>query len=722
VRLVVCIFAGAQPLDNIPVIGHTFRMPLLFKFFYRIGTSLLICAFLSTSVYLPQTRAGEIVLPVMPAPGTMVQLSSTFTPAHLQGITIHPDNALQFDFLIHKGDGNLTEGQKSQEYTKLIKYFLASLTVPDKDQWVNLSPYEKGRIIEGNFGKTEMGRDLLEQDYLLKQITSSLMYPEKGLGKAFWDKVYAQAWMQYHTTNIPVNTFNKVWIVPDEAVVYESGNTAYIIKSHLKVMLEEDYLSLSHHVIPASSAVIPASSAVIPASSTVIPAKAGIQNKNNVHALASQIIRQIILPQLEREVNEGKNFSQLRQIVSGMILATWYKKALKGSLLGKIYADKAKIQGINVLPDSSTVMPVSSNVIPAYSNVIPAKAGIQYMDVNVIYQQYLAAFKKGVYNYIKEDADKYTQQTIPRKYFAGGFEHPAVITINKAMITPDLAMAAEHSLADAAQTIDSAMVDLQTPRNRADAAMKTKFEGDPEYQFRERSSLISYFLPANLINSIWRIGGQINIVLESPLGIEKEQNFKETYEAEFQGDVVSFSSKKINIKFDTAMVGGPWDPWNRAGKSVGAFQPAKNGASTTMTLPLEDADEIIRQLRVNNKRVDTILSNHAGGKEAALRLIRQYLMDIHGEDVGLLTDKEILIGSLKGYVPILAIKDWVIENGALLSGAQYIADQLEKRKKAEFEKYQELSPGFDGLHLKIGDTYSFNWQLTDNIFSTPVKF
>ena len=108
----------------------------------------------------------------------MVHLSPEFTPAHLQGLTIHPDNALKFDFLIHKGDGQLDNDQKKEEYTKLVKYFLASLTIPDEDQWVNLSPYEHNRIIKDDFGKTEMGRDLLSQDYLLKQITSSLMYPE----------------------------------------------------------------------------------------------------------------------------------------------------------------------------------------------------------------------------------------------------------------------------------------------------------------------------------------------------------------------------------------------------------------------------------------------------------------------------------------------------------------------------------------------------------------
>ena len=41
-------------------------------------------------------------------------------------------------------------------------------------------------------------------------------------------------------------------------------------------------------------------------------------------------------------------------------------------------------------------------------------------DVELIYQRYLQAFKKGVYNYIKEEQDPLTQQTIPRKYFSGG--------------------------------------------------------------------------------------------------------------------------------------------------------------------------------------------------------------------------------------------------------------------------------------------------------------
>ncbi len=330
-------------------------------------STLIILAFLFNTMSPMTAGAQELVLP---KPGVRVGLSSEFTPAHLKGITIHQDNALMFDFIIQRGTENLSDQQKQEEYKKLIKYFLASLAVPDENQWVNLSPYEKNRIIKDDFGKTEMGRDLLAQDYILKQLTASLIYPEDNLGKKFWDKVYAQAQQQYGTTNIPVNTFNKVWIVPDDALVYEKGNTAYVVKNHLKVMLEEDYLALSKHEGIADDP----------------------QQGKGANKIGSQVVREIVLPALEQEVNEGKNFAPLRQVYSGMILAAWYKRVLKESLLGKIYADKAKVKGVDQDPKNN----------------------------EAIYQRYLQAYKKGVFNYIKEDVDKLTNETIPRKYFSGG--------------------------------------------------------------------------------------------------------------------------------------------------------------------------------------------------------------------------------------------------------------------------------------------------------------
>ena len=348
----------------------------------------IIIAFLVNSFGpVPVAQAQEFTLP---APGQMVALSPAFSPAVLKGIKLDARDPFKFHFFVDKGDSGLSvetplmASLLQKESEKLIKYFLASLTIPEKDLWVNLSPYEKDRIVPQEFGQTEMGRDLLAEDYLLKQITASLIYPESQLGKEFWNKVYAQAQAKYGTTNIPINTFNKVWIIPEKAVVYENGGVAFVLENHLKVMLEQDYLSLYKHL-----------NTIIPSPSEGRVREGG----QEVNALGSQIVREIVIPALTKEVNEGKNFSQLRQVFYSLILATWYKKKIKDSILNKVYSDRKKTQGL----------------------VIPAKAGIHNKnDVEFIYQQYLQAFKKGVYNYIKEEPDPLTNQPIPRKYFSGG--------------------------------------------------------------------------------------------------------------------------------------------------------------------------------------------------------------------------------------------------------------------------------------------------------------
>ena len=182
----------------------------------KVISVIVLTAFAATSVQFPTYAqlSADTKMPWMPAVGVMVHLSPSYTPAILKGIVIHPENALKFDFIFYKGDRELSGAAKKEEYTKLIKYFLASLAVPDDDQWVNLSPYEKDRIIKEDFGKTEMGRDLLAQDYMLKQITASLIYPSEKLGREFWDRIYRQAQEQFGTTNIPLNTFNKVRMMP----------------------------------------------------------------------------------------------------------------------------------------------------------------------------------------------------------------------------------------------------------------------------------------------------------------------------------------------------------------------------------------------------------------------------------------------------------------------------------------------------------------------------
>jgi len=149
---------------------------------------LVILAFIAnTAQSVPAAYAQEIFLP---PPGAMVGISPSYVPIAIKGLKIYPDNPFRFDFILDTGNSKLQGDRLADESNLLIKYFLAALTVPDNDQWVNLSPYEKDRVIPEAFGITEMGRDLLAQDYLLKQLAASLIYPEHKLGKTFWERVH----------------------------------------------------------------------------------------------------------------------------------------------------------------------------------------------------------------------------------------------------------------------------------------------------------------------------------------------------------------------------------------------------------------------------------------------------------------------------------------------------------------------------------------------------
>ena len=344
---------------------------------------LVLLTFSSSEIFPAQfisSKAYAQTILDLPVPGTMVEFTPPSTPPLLIGLKIHPENPMKFDFLLDRGDVKKLDGDElKNESTRLIKYFLAALTVPAKDVWVNLSPYEKDRIVSEQFGLTEMGRDLLGQDYLLKQLMASLTYPEEGLGKTFWDRVYKKAFDLYGTTNIPLNTFNKVWIVPESSRIFEQNDTAFIVNSHLKVMLEEDYLALKENMTNQKLGT----------------EKLSTEKVKKISNISSGVVKEVLLPEIEREVNEGKNFALLRQIFHSLILAVWYKKKMRDSLLGQVYVDKNKVKGV----DAS--------------------------DPNVkekIYQQYIDAFRQGVYNYIREDYDPYMQKNIPRKYFSGGFE------------------------------------------------------------------------------------------------------------------------------------------------------------------------------------------------------------------------------------------------------------------------------------------------------------
>ncbi|NTV28824.1 MAG: hypothetical protein HGA80_01965, partial [Candidatus Omnitrophica bacterium] len=357
--------------------------------FRLILSTILLTIFCLTEV-LPPAWAQEALLP--PA-DRMITVSQPLQPLLMQGMRVDVADPLQLDFLFEEGSADKSGPDFNQESLRLIKYFLASLTIPNQDLWVNLSPYESQRVVQEDLGRTAMGRDLLAQDYILKQLTAGLLHPDGDTGKAFWGEIYRRSFARFGTTDIPIETFNKVWIVPGGSLVVEGRSqdgkkmSAFVDKLELDVLLESDYVAMGRNLAADSGA-------------TVVD--------GDSQRLAQEILREVVIPVLKQEVNTGSNFALLRQVCYSLILASWFKRKLEASvrqatetsLVGddtftKVFVNQRKTGGIEISdPRAATQM---------------------------VYDRYVEAFRKGAYNLIREEVDAYSQEPIPRKYFSGGF-------------------------------------------------------------------------------------------------------------------------------------------------------------------------------------------------------------------------------------------------------------------------------------------------------------
>lgn len=261
-------------------------------------TSLLLICFSLNTFLISLFSAGpayaeNINLPKL---GSMVSLSDSFTAPVLKGIVIDPANPLNLKFNI---DTYSQDNVSKAEVEKLVSYFLAALTIDKNDLWVNLSPYEKERITNDSLAKTELGKVLLEQDYILKQLSASLTHPASPTGKSYWSRVNSEE----KIVNRVMQDLSKIWIVPEKALVHENGSSAYV-----------------HEL------------------SFDIDTKSEIDNDASLQAIVAEV---------KKDVNFGKNFSKLRQIFHAIVLAQWFKAKLSNSFYSQ-YINQNKTKGIEL--------------------------------------------------------------------------------------------------------------------------------------------------------------------------------------------------------------------------------------------------------------------------------------------------------------------------------------------------------------------------------------
>ncbi len=355
------------------------------KFFKIIAIALCFFMVFEQSGFAQVTGELDLSSHFLSLRNTFIQ--DKFRPLHLRYLSYDP-SANNFNLLLDKGDslkglppqGTDPEmhGQHSvlslQEETKrLLQYFFIGISLPNEAFWVNLRPDAEDNIIDSELAETDVGKILLEADLQLKKDTANFTSPQTPEGKEYWDKLYKKAEELYGSENITIPTLTRPWIVPDEIIIRESKDNAYIYKATLKVMLEQDYLK----------------------DSSTYNFKD--QRSKALNEYSSELIRKTIIPKLIKEVNSSKRYAPLRQVYYSLILAQWFKQRFKG------------------LSPQGTV--------PIYIALIDRKnlnglTSKQPWSKTTYFNAYKTSFQQGEYN-IKEPRYTPYGQTI-KSYMSGG--------------------------------------------------------------------------------------------------------------------------------------------------------------------------------------------------------------------------------------------------------------------------------------------------------------
>ena len=289
----------------------------------------------------------------LPEPTQILSFTKKYDFPRLIGMSVNREDTYRLKFILDNANPKPNDKQTAE---RLVKYFLGGLTIPDEKMWVNLSPYESDRVIDANLAATDLGRDLLASDYILKQLSSSMTHPDTEIGKTYWNTVKKSGRLADKNKN---ELFNKIWILPGKIVLQQDGDSVLIRDAELKVMYEEDYLALK-----ANGA------------------------ESVVNSSVGNVMIGEFLPALEKEINSGENFAVFRQLFYSLILANWFKYKFQDTAYDS-YIDTESSANID-LKDP------------------------QHIDY--IFTMYTESFDKGVYNVITKNSDRKSC----REYFSGG--------------------------------------------------------------------------------------------------------------------------------------------------------------------------------------------------------------------------------------------------------------------------------------------------------------
>lgn len=301
-------------------------------------------------------------------------------PPLVGGIAFPLHNPMQigFSLLSDSSLGMPTPEEQTELQERLGRYLNTFLVLTGDQVNVTLTPIDDYCGLPKLLRHTELGRDMLAQDVVLKHYTACQLHPSTVHGRAFWDEVGTIT----TGSNVLESCF-RVWIMPDGATLREKTEDEYgyvsIEKLGLKVLCDADYDTLRQ--------------------------LRELQGKHqdffdttthDKHVI--DMFKKLIVPVIQREVSTGARFGLLRQILSVLVIAKW----IMGSQLGEALKKAGFLDSNN--PEKYGLNTVSDDVLHSMKRL------------------YLEMVDDGIWTYTRTHIDIERNVAQKRLYVAGGID------------------------------------------------------------------------------------------------------------------------------------------------------------------------------------------------------------------------------------------------------------------------------------------------------------
>lgn len=301
-------------------------------------------------------------------------------PPLVGGIAFPMNNPMQigFSLLTDASLGMPTPEEQTELQVRLGRYLNTYLVLTGDQVNVNLTPIDDYCGLPELLRHTELGRDMLSQDLVLKHYTACQLHPLTVHGKAFWDEIDTIT-----ADSRIIESCFRVWIIPDGATVHEKTEDGYghvtIEKLGLKVLCDADYDTLRQ--------------------------LRELQRKPKAFSDATMhdkhvvdMFKKLIVPEIQREVSTGPRFGLLRQILSVLVIAKWIMESQLGDAL-----KKAGFLDSNT-PEKYNLNTVSNDVLHSMKRL------------------YLEMVDDGIWKYTRTHIDIERNEVQKRLYVAGGID------------------------------------------------------------------------------------------------------------------------------------------------------------------------------------------------------------------------------------------------------------------------------------------------------------